>query len=554
MALYSRASKLIGLDVSATALGLAAQRLALHGIDPTRVVLEQVRDDRPEIPLEDASVDYVNCGGVLHHTSSPEELLAELRRVLRPDGRAFVMVYNSDSVWLHLYVAYEKMLHDEAYAGFDLDEAFRRLTDGVECPISRHYAPAQMIASCERAGLSARYVGGYLSRHELHQLETHWAGAIADERLGDPHRDFLRSLSFDAWGRPMIRGFHAGIGGVYHLRRRHGHDAARDGPCSLPPSVVPALQGRGDGARAHPSFKRFSRFPVWKINSEFGFPPGLDDVARGVVILHYCCSAPGAIDSTDVSSTWLGSRPETLKVAFFQDEYYFCQKRFGFVNEPASTSFSRTSARSTYRRSGSATRPAHERSSTSRATSTTACSRRRRFALPDERATSTFGYRGRPLPPHMGAGSQEKRVIGERFKALAAGSLPCASTSRPLNPEPALRRGPGIDFLGRSRATLGVESGVSFIDLEDECHAEYMRLAPRTDHEPTLEELQAGALGRWDGNIPYRTLGPRHLEAAAFRVCQVLYEGEYSGAMQPGVHYIPLAKDFSNFDDVLAAR
>ncbi len=218
LALYSRASKLIGLDVSATALGLAAQRLALHGIDPARVVLEQVRDDRPEIPLEDASVDYVNCGGVLHHTSSPEELLAELRRVLRPNGRAFVMVYNSDSVWLHLYVAYEKMLHDEAYAGFDLDEAFRRLTDGVDCPISRHYAPAQMIASCERAGLSARYVGGYLSRHELRQLETHWAGAISDERLGDPHRDFLRSLSFDAWGRPMIRGFHAGIGGVYHLR------------------------------------------------------------------------------------------------------------------------------------------------------------------------------------------------------------------------------------------------------------------------------------------------------------------------------------------------
>lgn len=222
LALYSRASKLIGLDVSATALGLAAQRLALHGIDPARVVLEQVGNGQPEIPLEDASVDYVNCGGVLHHTSSPDELLAELRRVLRPEGRAFVMVYNSDSVWLHLYVAYEKMLHDEAYAGLGLDDAFRRLTDGVECPISRHYTSAQMIASCERAGFSARYVGGYLSRHELGQLETHWAHAIADERLGDPHRDFLRSLSFDAWGRPMIRGFHAGIGGVYHLRPTAG--------------------------------------------------------------------------------------------------------------------------------------------------------------------------------------------------------------------------------------------------------------------------------------------------------------------------------------------
>lgn len=217
LALYSGAPRLIGLDVSATALGLASRRLALHGVDPDRVALRQVDDSRPEIPLEDHSVDYVNCGGVLHHTSSPERLLAELRRVLRPGGRAFVMVYNSDSVWLHLYVAYDRMLHDEAFAGLELDEAFRRLTDGIECPISRHYSAEVMSAMCEQAGFSARYVGGYLAAHELQQLETHWARAIADERLAEPHRDFLRALSFDAQGRPMIRGFHAGIGGVFHL-------------------------------------------------------------------------------------------------------------------------------------------------------------------------------------------------------------------------------------------------------------------------------------------------------------------------------------------------
>lgn len=218
LALYSGAAQLIGLDVSAGALGLTARRLALHGIAADRVTLRQVQDGAPEIPLEDASVDYVNCGGVLHHTSSPERLLAELRRVLRPDGRAFVMVYNSNSVWLHLYVAYEKMLHDEAYTDLGLDEAFRRLTDGVECPISRHYSAERMTAVCEQAGFGVRYAGGYLSRHELQQLAAHWARAIADERLGERHREFLRSLTFDAEGRPMIGGFHAGIGGVYHLR------------------------------------------------------------------------------------------------------------------------------------------------------------------------------------------------------------------------------------------------------------------------------------------------------------------------------------------------
>ena len=32
---------------------------------------------------------------------------------------------------------------------------------------------------------------------------------------------------------------------------------------------------------------------------------------------------------------------------------------------------------------------------------------------------------------------------------------------------------------------------------------------------------------------------------------QILYEGEYQGIMRPMVHYIPLKKDFSNFDEVI---
>jgi hypothetical protein len=33
----------------------------------------------------------------------------------------------------------------------------------------------------------------------------------------------------------------------------------------------------------------------------------------------------------------------------------------------------------------------------------------------------------------------------------------------------------------------------------------------------------------------------------------VLFEGEYSGALEPMVHYVPLKQDFSNFDEVVAA-
>jgi SAM-dependent methyltransferase len=220
LALYSGAEKVVGLDISETALSLASRRLALHGIDESRIQLGQVSDKVPQIPLESATVHYAHCGGVLHHTSAPERLLGELRRVLRPDGRAFVMVYNSDSIWLHLYVAYEKMLHDDAFAGMSLDEAFTRLTDGPDCPISRHYAHGEMTALCAEAGFDSTYAGGYLARHELRQLDAHWARAIADERLGAEHREFLRALRFDRSGYPMLDGHHAGIGGVYHLRPR----------------------------------------------------------------------------------------------------------------------------------------------------------------------------------------------------------------------------------------------------------------------------------------------------------------------------------------------
>ena len=105
------------------------------------------------------------------------------------------------------------------------------------------------------------------------------------------------------------------------------------------------------------------------------------------------------------------------------------------------------------------------------------------------------------------------------------------------------------EFMARCRCVLGVESGVSAFDLEDEVLHEYnRRLALGLD--VGLNDLET--LPRWEDVVYYRTASPRHFEAASLRVCQVLYEGSYSGVMQPMVHYIPLRKDFSNLDEVLA--
>lgn len=219
LAINTGAQRLIGVDVSERALTLAGRRLALHRVGPERVQLIQVADAEPTVPVADESVDYAQSLGVIHHTSDPGAVLKEIHRVLKPNGRACVMVYNRDSVWLHLYTAYERMICEGTFGGLDVEEAFARNTDGAECPISRCYRGEEFVAVCEAAGFDARFAGGYLSRRELRSLDESWAAALADGRLGGDHREFLRALTFDGSGLPMYRGFHAGIGGVYHLRK-----------------------------------------------------------------------------------------------------------------------------------------------------------------------------------------------------------------------------------------------------------------------------------------------------------------------------------------------
>jgi ubiquinone/menaquinone biosynthesis C-methylase UbiE len=121
--LFSKPKRLIGIDIAPTSLEEARHRLQLHGISTG---IRQLDPGESELPLEPASIDLVHCSGVLHHTPQPDAILREFRRVLRPGGLARVMVYNANSLWMHLYVAYQKMIAEGLYAEMDLAAAFQK--------------------------------------------------------------------------------------------------------------------------------------------------------------------------------------------------------------------------------------------------------------------------------------------------------------------------------------------------------------------------------------------------------------------------------------------
>lgn len=78
--LAAAAARVVGVDLSAKAVEHALARYAGAG------QLEFRRADVSELPFEDASFDRVVSFETIEHLSTQREMLAEFRRVLRPEG------------------------------------------------------------------------------------------------------------------------------------------------------------------------------------------------------------------------------------------------------------------------------------------------------------------------------------------------------------------------------------------------------------------------------------------------------------------------------------
>jgi SAM-dependent methyltransferase len=78
--------RLAGVEISPEAV----RALEKRGFEAAVVDLES-----GTLPFPDASFDVVLCYDVFEHLFAPESILAEIRRVLKPEGRAFLCVPNT---------------------------------------------------------------------------------------------------------------------------------------------------------------------------------------------------------------------------------------------------------------------------------------------------------------------------------------------------------------------------------------------------------------------------------------------------------------------------
>jgi hypothetical protein len=161
-----------------------------------------------------------------------------------------------------------------------------------------------------------------------------------------------------------------------------------------------------------------------------------------------------------------------------------------------------------------------------------------------------IGYRARKLPPYFGHIGEEKWKIGDL--ALEYSKKYDLKADIALGEAASLHGKSWLDFIGRSKFTLGANSGSSLLDPYGDIQSnvrEYLRLNPLAN----FKDVEKNCFEGLDGKYTFTAISPRVLEAGLLESGQILVEGLYSGVISPWEHFIPIKGDASNFADVVLA-
>jgi ubiquinone/menaquinone biosynthesis C-methylase UbiE len=123
LALTEQADLVICLDLASSALRLAQAKLAAAGRTNAIFVVA----DALHIPVQDAVCEIAVCTEVIEHVSTPEDLLQEIKRVVRPKGTLVLSTPNYANITGLFKLAIDKIVYSGAtrWSPFGV-EAFER--------------------------------------------------------------------------------------------------------------------------------------------------------------------------------------------------------------------------------------------------------------------------------------------------------------------------------------------------------------------------------------------------------------------------------------------
>lgn len=122
-----------GIDLTDYAVKSTRQRFAAFGLQGR---IEQMDAEKLDFP--DASFDFIWSWGVIHHSSNTEQILREMKRVLRPGGRAVVMVYHRSFLYYYVFTGFFRGI---LRGGFLKTPSLHKLTQiSTDGAIARFYS------------------------------------------------------------------------------------------------------------------------------------------------------------------------------------------------------------------------------------------------------------------------------------------------------------------------------------------------------------------------------------------------------------------------------
>jgi len=120
-------AKVTDVDLSSGHLKLAKENFAVRGLDG-----EFVQQDAESLVFDDNTFDVVYSNGVLHHTPNTRRVVNEIFRVLKPGGRAIVMVYAEDSLHYWRSIMWNIGLREGQLRRYSIGELMSRTVERSE--------------------------------------------------------------------------------------------------------------------------------------------------------------------------------------------------------------------------------------------------------------------------------------------------------------------------------------------------------------------------------------------------------------------------------------